>query len=40
MKTDHFDMYYYPEEESAARMAGADGGTMVRAVLDPADASS
>ena len=22
MKTDHFDVYYYPEEEEAARMAG------------------
>src|SRR4051812_50221630 len=22
LKTDHFDIYYYPEEEQAARMAG------------------
>ena len=31
LKTEHFDIYYYPEEEAAVEQAGAPGRALVRA---------
>ena len=31
LKTEHFDIYYYPEEEAAARIAVPHGRAVVRA---------
>ena len=33
LKTDHFDIYFYPEEEDAARMASRHGRALVRAAV-------
>ena len=33
LKTQHFDIYYYPEEEAAVEQAGAPGRALVRAAL-------
>ena len=30
LKTEHFDIYFYPPEEEAAVACGADGGALVR----------
>ena len=40
LKTEHFDIYFYPEEEAAARMASRHGRALVRAALDAARTTS
>ena len=34
LKTEHFDIHFYPEEEAAARMAARHGRALVRAALE------
>ena len=36
LKTEHFDIYYYPEEEEAGEDCRAHGRTLVRAAVQAA----